>query len=61
MVESGLIGNWRLISLQFEYSDGSERADMYGENPLGYLIITSGGRMMTIIARWDREEPKDEA
>jgi hypothetical protein len=61
MAENGLIGNWRLLSLQFEYADSNERADMYGENPAGYLMIAPGGRMMTIITRSDRAEPAGDA
>ncbi|MFN4141251.1 lipocalin-like domain-containing protein [Aestuariivirga sp.] len=61
MASADLIGSWKLVSLQFEYSDGGERTDMYGENPQGYLLIAEGGRMMTIIAARNRGEVDGEA
>lgn len=44
-----LFGTWSLISLEFVMSDSNERIDMYGTDPLGYIVITSDYRMMTIV------------
>ena len=54
MPQHELIGNWRLMSLQFEFSGSDERMDMYGRDPQGYLMIAEGGRMMVIVTSPDR-------
>lgn len=63
MEQTKLSGTWRLVSLQFEFADTRECADMYGTEPLGYLIITQDRRMMTIITSQGRTPPRgdDEA
>ncbi len=49
-----MFGVWKLISLQFVATDTGERADMYGADPLGYIILTPDRRMMTVITSRDR-------
>ena len=56
-----MIGTWKLVSVQFEAADTGECVDMYGERPLGFLILTEDGRMMAIVTAGGRAPPKDEA
>jgi len=44
-----MVGTWKLVSFEVEFQDTGERQAPYGANPLGYTIITSAGRMMTVI------------
>jgi hypothetical protein len=55
------IGNWRLLSLRFVVSQTGASAEMYGADPIGHLILTAEGRMMTVITRRDRPVPATEA
>ncbi len=53
MAQSGgapnrLVGTWKLLSFQFEF-EGGERRDAY-QQPVGYILITPDGRMMTVLA-----------
>jgi hypothetical protein len=56
-----LLGTWRLASIRFEDADTEERVDMYGADPLGFLILTETGRMMVVVTARDRALPKIEA
>jgi hypothetical protein len=56
-----LVGTWQLLSARYELADTGESGDAYGANPLGSLILTDNGRMMTIVTSTDRAPPKDEA
>jgi Lipocalin-like domain len=56
-----LIDTWRLISIQFELADTGERFDLYGPHPLGFLILTDGGRLMGMVTSADRRPPRDTA
>ena len=44
-----LVGTWKLVSIQFEFEDTRERVDMYGPNPLGYLVLTDGSLCLSQI------------
>lgn len=55
MTEHGLVGDWRLRSLRFEFTDDERQVDMYGADPVGFLVIGREGRMMTIITARDRQ------
>jgi lipocalin-like protein len=44
-----LIGLWRLVSAQAEHLDSGEVEDIYGPDPLGYLLVAPGGRMMELV------------
>ena len=50
-----------LVSLQFEFAGSREHADMYGDKPLGYLILTQDQRLMTIITSQRRPSPNGDA
>ena len=56
-----LIGVWKLKSIQFEFADTRELADVFGPNPSGYLIHTGEGRMMAILTRSDRAPPTEDS
>ena len=42
-VESDLVGTWKLV--RFENIDGGVSEHPFGENPIGYFIYTSDGRV----------------
>ena len=44
-----LIGLWRLVSVRSEDLDNGEVEDLYGSDPLGYLLLAPGGRMMALL------------
>ena len=49
-----LVGVWKLKSFSLQVL-GEQPTDIFGEHPIGYLILTVEGRMMTIITRADRK------
>jgi hypothetical protein len=49
-----LFGWWRFLSAQVEFQDTGERADTYGVDPLGHIVIERD-RMITILT--SRERP----
>jgi Lipocalin-like domain len=51
-----LVGTWKLISFQFEAEGSDERRDAYDAHPIGFLIITADGRMMTLLTASDRAQ-----
>lgn len=48
-----LVGTWRLLSWHALGEDGSTR-EPFGAEPLGYVVYTADGRMITTISRGDR-------
>src|SRR5262245_39063314 len=60
MANDKLVGTWKLISVQYEFSDSKERVDIYGSKPRGYLIITEDQYFITIITSDGRQSPKGE-
>jgi len=53
-----LIGIWKLVSFDAELQDTGESKPIFGNNPQGYLIFTSEGRMMTLFTGEGRKVPK---
>jgi len=49
-----LVGVWKLESFSLQVLGGRPTV-IFGEHPIGYLILTVEGRMMTIITRADRK------
>jgi hypothetical protein len=47
--------------VKFELTDTGESTDMYGPEPLGYLVLTAEGRMMVIETARDRPQHNDSA
>jgi len=52
---SSLSGTWKLVSLEVEYQVPRRRKHIWGADPVGYLILTPGGRMMALVAAAKRE------
>ena len=48
-----LVGTWRLLSWRSVAEDGSAR-EPFGPAPLGYVVYTADGRMLTTISQPDR-------
>jgi hypothetical protein len=61
MPDGQITGTWRLTSIRFEYADTGEQIDMYGANPLGFLVLTEDGRMMALVTSADRAPPSTDA
>jgi len=57
---NSLVGTWQLVSVKFELTDTGESMDMYGPEPLGYLILTPEGRLMVIETVRDRRPPQND-
>src|SRR5438132_2667133 len=56
-----LVGTWKLVSVNFELTDTGESTDMYGPDPLGFLVLTAEGRFMVIETARDRQPPQNDA
>src|SRR5262245_54326791 len=57
---NSLVGTWQLVSVKFELTDAGESIDMYGPEPLGYLILTPEGRLIVIETVRDRPLPQND-
>ena len=57
---SDIIGVWKLLSIQVEFADTGERADVYGPKAVGYLILTESERMMVLVTAGDRTPPQSQ-
>ena len=53
-----LLGAWKLITHDTEFQDGSAPRKLFGNNPPGYLIFTSEGRMMAVLEAEGRKPAK---
>lgn len=61
MPDAKMTGTWRLTSICFEFADTGERVDMYGANPLGFLVLTEDGRFIGLVTAANRALPQTEA
>ena len=61
MPDRQITGTWRLTSICFEFADTGERVDMYGADPLGFLVLTESGRMIAVVTSANRAPPQTEA
>jgi len=52
-----LIGTWRLVAAVNEDAATGEKTDLFGSNPIGYLMYGADGRMSVIQVRRDRPKP----
>ena len=51
-----LIGIWKMVSFDVEDQESRERKPFYGDAvPNGYMILTSEGRVMVLVASGGRE------
>ena len=55
-----LIGSWRILRSEATFVDTGERIEHFGPKPEGLMVITSGGRIMFLIARANRQPPTDD-
>ena len=53
-----LLGTWKLVSLVYEFHDGRPPVLLLGKNPIGYIILTSSGRMAAVLERDGRKPAK---
>jgi hypothetical protein len=51
---NSLVGTWKLVSFQFEVEGNDERRDAFDEHPVGVVIITAEGRLLTLITASNR-------
>jgi len=56
-----IVGTWKLISMTARDETTGKESNIYGENPLGFLTYTAGGRMSAVIAAADRKISADSA
>src|SRR5690242_2300766 len=49
-----LVGVWKLQTFSLQIL-GEQPKEVFGRDPIGYLIFTAEGRMMTILTRADRK------
>jgi hypothetical protein len=56
-IAAGLLGTWRLESLQLHMEDTGEVVEPFGPDPRGSIIFTLDGRMMTVITAEKRAVP----
>jgi hypothetical protein len=56
-----LVGSWRLLSVEATFTDTGECVATFGAAPNGRVVITSGGRIMFLITKADRQPPADDA
>ncbi len=48
------VGTWKLVSFQFEVEESGERGDVFDEHPVGVIILTAEGRLLTLITASNR-------
>jgi Lipocalin-like domain len=56
-----LVGSWRLLSTVATFADTEERVETFGPNPSGRMVFTSGGRIMFLIMRCNRQSPTNDS
>ncbi len=52
-----LVGTWRLVSNTLEETATGKVSDLFGKNPIGYIMYGSDGRMMILQVRRERKRP----
>jgi hypothetical protein len=55
--QTRLVGSWRIVSIELEFQDGSERRFPLGPHPNGYLMFGADGRMMAYLEAEKRTSP----
>jgi hypothetical protein len=53
-----ILGVWKLVQHDTQFQDGSPPRERFGQNPPGYLIFTSEGRMMAVLEVEGRKPAK---
>ena len=44
-----LVGTWKVVSFETEYQATGARETILGKNPIGYIIYTADGRVMSLV------------
>ena len=53
-----IIGTWKLVSCLMEDVETNERKPVWGQNPNGYIVLTSAGRWLAVQTAEGRKPPK---
>jgi Lipocalin-like domain len=56
-IPAELIGTWRLVSNTLEEIPSGAKTDLFGPNPIGYIMYGADGRMMILQVRSQRPIP----
>jgi hypothetical protein len=56
-IPAKLVGTWRLVSNTLEELPSGTRSDLFGPNPIGYIMYGADGRMMILQVRQERPVP----
>ena len=54
------LGSWRLLSSEATFVNTGERIEHFGPKPEGLMMFTSGGRIMFLMAKSNRQPPTDD-
>lgn len=54
-----IVGKWKLVSFIREEVATGKKTKILGEQPNGFIIYTSPGRMMAVLARGTHPHPRD--
>jgi hypothetical protein len=55
-----LIGSWRMLRSEATFMDTGESIELSGSKPEGRMVFTSGGQIMFLIAKSDRQSPAND-
>ena len=55
-----LVGSWCLLSVGSTFTDTMERIEPWGPNPEGRMVFDSGGRIVFIFTKPNREPPTND-
>jgi hypothetical protein len=53
-----ILGIWKIVSWDLESQATGAKEPTFGEHPMGYIIFTPEGRMVSIITAQGRQAPK---
>jgi hypothetical protein len=51
---SSPVGTWKIVSCQFEAEGSGDRRNIYDEHPVGVIVITAEGRLVTLLTAGNR-------
>ena len=57
MTAPDITGVWRLLFCDTEFKDSGERVPLLGADPIGFLVLTPGGRMMVVLTASEMTTP----
>ena len=53
-----IVGNWKLVAVEYEEQVSKERSPVLGKNPRGYQIATADGLWLALVTAENRPVPK---